>query len=147
MISQRVKVSVFLTLQESHRYTAEEVKRKASLPFEPLDQYLQRKKKLAEIEACGEDHYPHNFDQTSTPAHNAITTGRGSCTAPITGETVTAQMARDTMAQVLDELKAKMGQEKFNASKYPAAGKILVELITDPQFHEFLTLDAYRVLA
>ncbi len=69
MISQRVKVSVFLTLQESHRYTAEEVKRKASLPFEPLDQYLQRKKKLAEIEACGEDHYPHNFDQTSTPAH------------------------------------------------------------------------------
>jgi lysyl-tRNA synthetase class 2 len=37
------------------------------LPFEPLDQYLQRKKKLAEIEALGEHPYPHRFDQTSTP--------------------------------------------------------------------------------
>jgi len=38
------------------------------LPFEPLDQYFQRKKKLAEIEALGEDPYPRKFDQTSTPA-------------------------------------------------------------------------------
>ena len=38
------------------------------MPFEPLDQYLQRKKKLAEIEALGEDPYPHRFDQTATPA-------------------------------------------------------------------------------
>jgi len=37
------------------------------LPFEPLDQYLQRKKKLAEIAALGEDPYPHRFDQTITP--------------------------------------------------------------------------------
>ena len=39
-----------------------------------------------------------------------------------------------------------MGEEKFNASKFPAAGKILVELMTSPDFHEFLTLDAYAVL-
>jgi len=39
-----------------------------SLPFEPLDQYLQRKKKLAEIEALGEDPFPHRFDQSATPA-------------------------------------------------------------------------------
>jgi malate synthase len=64
-----------------------------------------------------------------------------------TGETVTAQMARDTMASVLDGFKAKMGEEKFNASKFPAAGKILVALMTSPDFHEFLTLDAYAVLA
>jgi lysyl-tRNA synthetase class 2 len=38
------------------------------LPFEPLDQYLQRKKKLAEIKALGDDPYPHKFEQTSTPA-------------------------------------------------------------------------------
>jgi len=37
------------------------------LPFEPLDQYLQRKRKLAEIAALGEDPYPHRFDQTTTP--------------------------------------------------------------------------------
>jgi lysyl-tRNA synthetase class 2 len=38
------------------------------LEFEPLDQYLQRKKKLAEIAALGEKSYPHRFDQTTTPA-------------------------------------------------------------------------------
>jgi malate synthase len=64
-----------------------------------------------------------------------------------TGETVTAQMARDNMASVLDGMKAKMGEENFNASKFPAAGKILVQLMTSPEFHEFLTLDAYAVLA
>jgi lysyl-tRNA synthetase class 2 len=38
------------------------------LPFEPHDQYLQRQKKLAEIEARGHDAYPHRFDWTATPA-------------------------------------------------------------------------------
>lgn len=38
------------------------------MEFEPLDQYLQRKKKLAEIAALGEEPYPHRFDQTATPA-------------------------------------------------------------------------------
>src|SRR6202043_2752081 len=36
--------------------------------FEPHDQYLQRQKKLAEIEARGHDAYPHKFDWTATPA-------------------------------------------------------------------------------
>jgi lysyl-tRNA synthetase, class II len=38
------------------------------LPFEPHDQYLQRQKKLAEIEARGHDAYPHRFDWTATAA-------------------------------------------------------------------------------
>ena len=37
------------------------------MPFEPLDQYLQRRKKLAEIEALGHPPYPHKFDFTETP--------------------------------------------------------------------------------
>ncbi len=37
------------------------------MPFEPLDQYLQRKKKLAEIEALGENPYPHRFEQSDSP--------------------------------------------------------------------------------
>jgi malate synthase len=64
-----------------------------------------------------------------------------------TGEAVTPQMVRDTTAAVLEQIKSKMGEEKFKASKFPAAGKILVELMTAPEFHEFLTLDAYAVLA
>jgi len=38
------------------------------LPFEPLEQYLQRQRKLAEIEALGYEAYPHRFDPTATPA-------------------------------------------------------------------------------
>jgi malate synthase len=63
------------------------------------------------------------------------------------GEKVTPQIVRETTASVLEKLKAQMGAEKFNASKLPAAGKILVELMTSPNFHEFLTLDAYAQLA
>ena len=37
------------------------------LPFDPVDQFLQRQKKLAEIEARGHDPYPHKFDWTATP--------------------------------------------------------------------------------
>jgi lysyl-tRNA synthetase class 2 len=38
------------------------------LPFEPLDQFLQRQKKLAEIQALGFEPYPHRFDLTETIA-------------------------------------------------------------------------------
>jgi malate synthase len=69
------------------------------------------------------------------------------CAKLESGEKVTAQMVRETTASVLEKLKAQMGSEKFNASKLPAAGKILVELMTSPNFHEFLTLDAYAQLA
>jgi lysyl-tRNA synthetase, class II len=41
--------------------------KESALPFEPLDQYLQRQKKLAEIEARGHDPYPHQFESTATP--------------------------------------------------------------------------------
>jgi malate synthase len=63
------------------------------------------------------------------------------------GETVTPQMVRDVTASVLDGMKTKMGEDKFKASKLPEAGKILVQLMTSPDFHEFLTLDAYAELA
>ena len=37
------------------------------MEFEPLDQFLQRRKKLAEIESLGHAPYPHKFDYTHTP--------------------------------------------------------------------------------
>jgi hypothetical protein len=48
---------------------------------------------------------------------------------------------------VLEKLKNQIGAEKFNAGKLRTAGKILVELMTSPNFHEFLTTDAYAYLA
>jgi len=65
---------VFLTLEEARRYTAGRGSRNAPrgkghrLQFEPHDQYLQRKRKLAEMEALGADPYPHRFEQTKTVA-------------------------------------------------------------------------------
>ena len=50
------------------------------MEFEPLDQYLQRKKKLAEMAALGEETYPHRFDQTATAAE--IVARYGSQDAP-----------------------------------------------------------------
>ena len=38
----------------------------ASLEFEPLDQFLQRRKKLSEIEGLGHAPYPHKFSSTHT---------------------------------------------------------------------------------
>ena len=63
------------------------------------------------------------------------------------GETVTPQLVRDATAGILEKMKAQMGEEKFKASKIPEAGKILLQLMTSPDFHEFLTLDAYAELA
>ena len=50
------------------------------MDFEPHDQYLQRKKNLAEITALGEAPYPHRFDQSATLAE--IVTTYGSHEAP-----------------------------------------------------------------
>ncbi|MBI1737900.1 MAG: lysine--tRNA ligase, partial [Acidobacteria bacterium] len=36
------------------------------MSFEPLDQYLQRQKKLRELAALGHDPYPHRFDASVT---------------------------------------------------------------------------------
>jgi lysyl-tRNA synthetase, class II len=58
----------FLASHQSTRYTAARLSRRAPLyPFEPADQYLQRQKKLAEIETRGHQAYPHKFDWTATP--------------------------------------------------------------------------------
>ena len=48
------------------------------MPFEPLDQYLQRQKKLQQIETLGYDPYPHRFDWTQTPAEILETYGERS---------------------------------------------------------------------
>ncbi|MGB0037189.1 MAG: lysine--tRNA ligase [Candidatus Acidiferrales bacterium] len=37
------------------------------MEFEPLDQFVQRRKKLSEIEALGQPAYPHKFAWTHTP--------------------------------------------------------------------------------
>ena len=62
------------------------------MEFEPLDQYLQRRKKLSEIQALGHAAYPHKFDQTHTPKQ--ILDRFGACTAEqLTSERVEVRVA------------------------------------------------------
>ncbi len=59
-----------LATRKPTRYTSpiDILRRNSLLPFEPADQYLQRQKKLAEIEARGHEAYPHRFEWTATAA-------------------------------------------------------------------------------
>ena len=68
----------FLTLCKQGRYTAARPSGRARagerivpLEFEPLDQFLQRRKKLSEIKSLGHAPYPHKFDGTHTPGQIA----------------------------------------------------------------------------
>jgi lysyl-tRNA synthetase, class II len=70
IVSNRVS---FLTLRESSRYTAARLTgyslrllKGSPLEFEPLDQYLQRQKKIKEMEALGYTVYPPKFNATHT---------------------------------------------------------------------------------
>jgi lysyl-tRNA synthetase, class II len=59
----------FLASGQDSRYTSDRRRGEIFLSyFQPLDQYLQRQKKLAEIETLGHDGYPHKFEWTATPA-------------------------------------------------------------------------------
>ncbi len=62
------------------------------MPFEPLDQYLQRQKKRKEIEALGHDPYPHKFEFTHTTAE--VLERHAQATAPeLAAEKVTVRVA------------------------------------------------------
>jgi lysyl-tRNA synthetase class 2 len=62
------------------------------LEFEPLDQYLQRRKKLSEIEALGQPAYPHKFHWTHTPRLIAEEYGKRT-TEELSASRVEARMA------------------------------------------------------
>jgi lysyl-tRNA synthetase class 2 len=64
-----VAPAAILRLYFGGLYFGARLSRRNSLTiFEPQDQYLQRQKKLAEIQARGHDAYPHKFEWTATPA-------------------------------------------------------------------------------
>ncbi len=62
------------------------------MPFEPLDQYLQRQKKLEQIVALGHAPYPHKFDWSLTPAQ-AVERYGGRTTAELEAEHVEVRIA------------------------------------------------------
>jgi len=65
----------------------------------------------------------------------------------IDGRPVTAALYRSVQAEVVERLRARLGDGAFEAGRYPAAAALFDRLITAPQLPDFLTLPAYEALA
>lgn len=62
------------------------------------------------------------------------------------GRTVTAELARQLLAEEMDALRAELGDERYTAGRFDTAVEIFEQLITQATLEDFLTLVAYRQL-
>ena len=64
------------------------------------------------------------------------------------GRPVTKELVREIVREENDKVKAAMGEEAYANGRYEDAAQLMIELVEQPAFEEFLTLPAYeRVLA
>jgi malate synthase len=63
------------------------------------------------------------------------------------GRLIDADLVRQTVPQVLDFIKAGVGDDRFAAGNYTRAAELVVDLSLRPDFVEFLTLPAYEQIA
>jgi malate synthase len=64
------------------------------------------------------------------------------------GRPVTAELVREIVREENDKVKAAMGDEAYAVSRYEDAAQLMIDLVEQPAFQEFLTLPAYdRILA
>ncbi|MBX3498559.1 MAG: malate synthase A [Alphaproteobacteria bacterium] len=64
------------------------------------------------------------------------------------GRLITKELVRQIVREENDKVKAQMGAERYAAGRYEDAAQLMIELVEQPVFHEFLTLPAYdRIIA
>ena len=64
------------------------------------------------------------------------------------GRLVTKELVREVVREELDKVKAQMGDESYGKGRHEEAAQLMIELVEQPQFYEFLTLPAYdRIIA
>jgi malate synthase len=64
------------------------------------------------------------------------------------GRSVTKELVREIVREENDKVKAAMGEEAYANGRYEDAAQLMIDLVEQPAFEEFLTLPAYeRVLA
>jgi len=64
------------------------------------------------------------------------------------GRPVTKELVSEVVREENDKVKAAMGEEAYAKGRYEDAAQLMIELVEQPVFEEFLTLPAYeRVLA
>ncbi len=60
------------------------------------------------------------------------------------GRVITAALVASTIQEELAKLKEMLGESRFTGGKFELAAKLYEEMMTTPQFDEFLTLKAYQ---
>jgi malate synthase len=64
------------------------------------------------------------------------------------GRAITKELVREIVREENDKVKAQIGEEAYAKGRYEDAARLMIELVEQPQFYEFLTLPAYdRVIA
>ncbi len=64
------------------------------------------------------------------------------------GRPVTRELVREIVREENDKVKAAMGEEAYAKGRYEDAAALMIDLVEQPAFEEFLTLPAYdRILA
>jgi malate synthase len=61
------------------------------------------------------------------------------------GRKVTREMVRETIASVLESLRARLGAS-YGASKFPQAAQLFEQMMVGEELRDFLTLEAYGYL-
>jgi len=107
------------------------------LPFEPLDQYLQRQKKLKEIESLGHDPFPHKFAFTHTPAEIVERYGKRTA-AELDAEKVPVRVAGRIMTL---RLHGKAGFAHLQGSGRRLQVYVKLDVVGDAAFRLFQLLD------
>jgi malate synthase len=60
------------------------------------------------------------------------------------GRTITKALVQKTIQEELGNLRKMLSEERFSSGKFDLAAKLYEEMMTSPQFDEFLTLKAYQ---
>jgi malate synthase len=60
------------------------------------------------------------------------------------GRTITPELYRSLVPEVLANIKEVVGEEQFNNGKYELAAELISQLVTEQDFTDFLTLPAYE---
>jgi len=62
------------------------------------------------------------------------------------GRKITEALVKQWLSEELQALKQAMGQERYETSKLQAAGELFLQLVTEDEFEDFLTVPGYRYL-
>lgn len=63
------------------------------------------------------------------------------------GRKVTEGLVKQWLTEELQALKTAMGQERYEVSKFPLAGQLFLQLVTEDDFEDFLTVPGYSYLS